>query len=84
MATIARTLNLPYYAVIFTSEQSDVCTGDADMAKGVMELVQGQPGFLGVERASGITTSYWRDFASVRPWKENERHPPAQANGKAV
>ncbi|EPZ46323.1 MULTISPECIES: antibiotic biosynthesis monooxygenase family protein [Alicyclobacillus] len=84
MATIARTPTPPYYAVIFTSERSDVSDGYADMAKDMMELVQGQPGFLGVESAPGITISYWRDLASIRQWKENERHQLAQANGKAV
>ena len=52
----------PYYAVIFTSISSDQQQGYAEMAKKMEEIVQNQPGFLGMDSVraqQGITISYW-------------------------
>ena len=64
MSSIADTPEPPYYAVIFTSLQSDDLEGYHEMAAHMLELAHDQPGFLGVESAReglGITVSYWRD-----------------------
>lgn len=58
---IANTPEPPYYAVIFTSERTDVDEGYAAMAERMLALARTQPGFLGVESARdgvGITVSY--------------------------
>jgi heme-degrading monooxygenase HmoA len=78
----------PYYAVIFTSQRTDVEHAEYnEMADEMERLAAEQPGFLGVESARdangfGITVSYWKDEASIAAWKANARHRQAQAAGK--
>ena len=75
----------PYYAVIFTSQQTGNSEGYAQMAQRMVELAQQQPGFLGIESAKesiGITVSYWKDLESIRQWKKNAEHLQAQSLGK--
>lgn len=82
---IANTPEPPYYAVIFTSERSDVDEGYAAMAERMLALARTQPGFLGVESARdgvGITVSYWRDLESIRHWKSDLEHREAQRLGR--
>ena len=70
---IAETLQLPYYAVIFTSVRTDGDNGYAEMADRMVELARQQDGFLGVESARnevGITVSYWRDLESIKNGKK--------------
>ena len=79
----------PYYAVIFTSRRSDGDRGYGEMAKRMVELAQGMPGYLGVESARGsdglgITVSYWRSEADIARWKQHGDHLQAQAAGKAT
>jgi len=84
--SIAKTPKPPYYAVIFTSEQSEDTEGYSDMAARMGELAQQQPGYLGIESAReglGITVSYWRDLDSIRDWKKNAEHLQAQAKGRS-
>lgn len=87
MATIAKTPEPPYYAVIFTSLQTSSLEGYDDMAERMAALAQEQPGFLGYESARdaqsglGITVSYWRDEESIRNWKANVEHRVAQKRG---
>lgn len=78
-------MNLPYYAVIFTSVRTDIEQGYAEMADLMVEIAKEQEGFLGVESARsdvGITVSYWRDLASIQNWKNNLDHLQAQKMGK--
>lgn len=78
----------PYYAVIFTSQRTDVEHAEYnEMADEMERLAAEQPGFLGVEsardaRGFGITVSYWKDEASIAAWKAHARHREAQAAGK--
>ncbi len=82
---IARTPAVPYYAVIFTSERTDVDEGYEEMAERMVELAQQQPGYLGFESARqglGITVSYWESLDAIRNWKQNSEHLLAQQKGK--
>lgn len=82
---IATTPQTPYYAVIFTSIQSENTSGYHEMAVIMLDLAKKQDGFLGIESAReeiGITVSYWRDLESIRAWKMNVDHQVAQKLGK--
>lgn len=73
-----------YYAVIFTSQQTEEDKGYAQMAKQMEELAKSQPGYLGIESARediGITVSYWKSLAAIAAWKENTEHLAAQRTG---
>lgn len=82
-----KTPKTPYYAVIFTSERTEVDRGYDEMADEMLELVSKQKGFLGAESVRGedglgITVSYWDSLDSIQNWKENVRHQIAQEKGK--
>lgn len=84
----ARTPAAPYYAVIFTSQRTDVAQGYDDMAQRMVQLAERQPGFLGAESARdasgfGMTISYWDSLASITNWKAHPEHLVAQAAGRA-
>lgn len=84
MEKIASTPAPPYYAVIFTSLQSDDLEGYGAMADEMVALAAEQPGFLGFETARsglGISVSYWKDETSIAQWKQNARHRLAQKLG---
>ncbi len=83
----AKTPEPPYWAVIFTNQQSDDTAGYAAMAQTMEALVVQQPGFLGEESArstdgSGITVSYWQSEADMVAWKAVAAHLIAQRLGK--
>ena len=85
MSEIANTPAPPYYAVIFSSLQSDDLEGYEATAERMLELAAEQPGYLGVESAReglGITISYWRDLESIRRWKAHAEHREAQRAGR--
>ena len=85
MSEIADTPTPPYYAVIFTSLQTEDLEGYAQTAARMLELASRQPGYLGVESAReglGITISYWSDLESIRAWKLEAEHREAQRQGK--
>ena len=82
---IADTPKPPYWAVIFTSLQSEDTQGYDEMASRMQELATKQPGYLGFESARdglGIAVYYWKDEASMLNWKENAVHQEAQKMGK--
>ncbi|ESU22416.1 antibiotic biosynthesis monooxygenase [Flavobacterium enshiense DK69] len=82
---IAKTPEPPYYAVIFTSERSEVEEGYSQTADRMVELASQQPGFLGVESARneiGITVSYWKDLESIKNWKMDAEHTIAREKGR--
>lgn len=86
-AGFAATPEPPYYAVIFTSTQTDDHRGYEAMAEAMMNLAHEQPGCLGAESARGedglgITVSYFRDEEALRAWKQHARHLVAQKLGK--
>lgn len=83
---IANTPAPPYYAVLFTSERTELKEGYDTTAERMVELAKEQEGFLGIESARqeiGITVSYWRDLDSIRKWKMNTEHRIAQEKGRA-
>ncbi len=82
---ISKTPVPPYYAVIFTSLRTDGDHGYDKTANRMVELVQKQKGFLGLETARseiGITVSYWKTLEAIQEWKNNLEHLTAQKNGK--
>lgn len=77
--------NNPYYAVIFTSTQSENIEGYAEMAENMELLAKQQDGFLGIDSARnsvGITVSYWRSLEAIKSWKVNSEHLFAQQKGR--
>jgi len=82
----AKTPKPPYFAVIFTSEQSDTLDGYSNFAKRMEELARLEDGFLGIETVragrQGITVSYWSSQESIVKWKKNLEHKEAQNLGK--
>ena len=75
-----------YYAVIFTSKQSDNTDGYAEMAQEMNAFVKKQKGFIAFESVregkNGITVSYWESMEDIRAWSMNERHAEAKKGGK--
>lgn len=74
-----------YYAVIFTSIQTENIEGYSEMAELMEILAKQQPGFLGMESARneiGITISYWQNLESIKNWKANLDHLVAQKKGR--
>lgn len=77
-----------YYAVIFSSQRSDVEAKEYETMAGLMlNLAKTQNGFLGVESARdpngfGITVSYWSTTDDIKAWKANSEHQVAQKFGR--
>jgi heme-degrading monooxygenase HmoA len=76
-----------YIAVIFSSQQSDDDTGYEATSQRLRELAAGQPGYLGIESATGpdgfgITVSYWATEADAQAWKQVAEHAAAQRQGR--
>ena len=67
-----------YYAVIFTSIQSELNKDYEEMAELMISLAKKQPGFLRVGSALSngirITVAYWETEESIRNWKNHEKH----------
>ena len=86
MSKIVKTFQVPYYAVIFSSQRTDGDKGYSKMADKMVELASLQEGFLGVESARdnelGITVSYWSSLESIKNWKEHSTHRIVQEKGK--
>jgi heme-degrading monooxygenase HmoA len=87
---LTETFPTPYYAVIFSSIRT---AHDADgyhqAALRMLELVQAQPGFLGVESARnesglGITVSYWANEAAILAWKNHREHREIRERGRSI
>jgi len=76
---------IPYYAVIFTSTQTDDTEGYSEMAEKMETLARQQEGFIGIESARntiGITVSYWESLDAIKNWKANTEHLFAQQKGR--
>lgn len=87
MPGFATTPEPPYYAVIFTSKRTEGDHGYNAMMEVIAGLSVEQPGYLGRESARtaegfGVTVIYYKDEASIRAWKQNEKHLAAQRIGK--
>ncbi|GGG37489.1 antibiotic biosynthesis monooxygenase family protein [Bizionia arctica] len=75
----------PYYAVIFTSTQTEHIEGYSEMAIKMEALAKRQPGFIGLESAReslGITVSYWDSLEVIKNWKQESEHFFAQQKGR--
>ena len=75
----------PYYAVIFTSIQTENIEDYSEMANLMETLAKQQSGFLGIESARneiGITVSYWQNLENIKNWKANLDHLIAQKKGR--
>ena len=78
----------PYYAVIFSSQRN--AHGEADYhaaADALFAIVQGQPGFLGVESTRdgdgfGITVAYFDSEENIRRWRNEATHAATRERGK--
>lgn len=74
----------PYYAVIFTSIQTETTEGYAEMAQQMEALAKQQKGFKGIDSARndiGITVSYWESLEAIQQWKQHTDHLIAQRKG---
>jgi heme-degrading monooxygenase HmoA len=93
--SFALCLKIPYYAVIFSSQRSQInraegAAGDdgyGAMGDRMVELAAQQPGYLGVESVRGvdgfgITVSYWESESAIRNWKAQTEHLEAQRLGR--
>ncbi|WP_339755386.1 antibiotic biosynthesis monooxygenase [uncultured Winogradskyella sp.] len=75
----------PYFAVIFTSTQTENTKGYAEMADKMETLAEQQKGFIGIDSAKndvGITVSYWESLDAIKNWKANTEHLFAQQKGR--
>ncbi len=75
----------PYYAVIFTSTQTEHTEGYAEMAEKMEALAKQQKGFISIDSARedvGITVSYWESLEDIKAWKQNSEHIIAQQKGR--
>jgi heme-degrading monooxygenase HmoA len=80
-------VEVPCYAVIFSSSRTEGDREYSATAQRMQELAKGMPGYLGIESARGadgfgITVSYWRDEASIAVWRRHREHVLAQERGK--
>lgn len=88
MTRLADTPEPPYYAVIFTSLNTQIdAEGYARTAERMLELAAHQPGYLGVEETRdvdgvGITVSYWESLDDIEAWKNKSDHLDAQRLGR--
>ncbi|MBT8280396.1 MAG: antibiotic biosynthesis monooxygenase [Muriicola sp.] len=76
----------PYYAVIFTTQRTEIDAGYEEMAQKMEALAALQPGFLGYETARndiGISISYWESLEAIARWKNHADHLEAQKLGRA-
>lgn len=83
----------PYYAVIFTSTQTEATEGYSEMADKMEALAKEQKGYLSHSSAKndtstslsdqvGITVSYWESLDAIKNWKANTEHLFAQQKGR--
>jgi len=75
----------PYFAVIFTSTQTDHTEGYAEMANKMETFAKQQKGYIGIDSARndvGITVSYWESIDAIKQWRVNTEHLFAQQKGR--
>lgn len=83
---IAKTLAIPYYAVVFTATRTDMDAGYEEMVQKMTDLAQKQDGFLGIESSTNnkleISVSYWSSIEAIKKWKDQTDHEAAQKLGR--
>ena len=87
MLLAKKSLEPPYYAVIFSSQRGIDDPSYNQMTEFLETLAQVQPGFLGIESArnidgKGITISYWKSLEDIKGWKKQTDHQSAQQQGQ--
>ncbi|HTA64358.1 MAG TPA: antibiotic biosynthesis monooxygenase [Xanthomonadaceae bacterium] len=86
--SFASTPEPPYYAVVFSSQRSDIdALGYYEASNRMIELAAQQPGFLGVETTRGvdgfgITVSYWESEEAIAAWKRDAEHTEVRKHGR--
>jgi heme-degrading monooxygenase HmoA len=84
----ASTPKPPYYAVIFASQRTAHGEDDyEEAATRMFEVVQQQPGFLGVESTRdaegfGITVAYFDSAENIARWRNHAEHTAVRERGK--
>ncbi|MGW0967785.1 antibiotic biosynthesis monooxygenase family protein [Streptomyces sp. NPDC002516] len=78
----------PYYAAVFTSVRREEDDGYAETSERMEELVQGIPGYLGMDHARtpgglAITVGYFRDEDAIKEWSAHAEHRSAQRRGRS-
>lgn len=76
---------IPYYAVIFTTTQTENVNEYQEMSELMENLAKLQDGFLGIDSARseiGITVSYWTNLEAIKNWKHQSEHLLAQKKGR--
>ncbi|MDH5610407.1 MAG: antibiotic biosynthesis monooxygenase [Cyclobacteriaceae bacterium] len=79
---------LPYYAVIFSSQRTDKDHQHyEEMAEGMLKIVEEFDGYLGCESyrnldGKGVTISYWQSLNEIQYWKDNLAHRAVQRMGR--
>ena len=76
------------YAVIFCNQRREGDHGYAEAAARMVELVQQQPGFVGVRSVRGadglgITVSYWDSLEAIAAWRAEAEHAATRERGRA-
>ncbi len=67
-----------YYSLIYTTQRKDSSYVQYDeLAKNFLQLIQKQPGFLGIEivreeNGLGVNISYWKNYQSIINWYKIE------------
>ncbi|WP_164386825.1 antibiotic biosynthesis monooxygenase [Streptomyces sp. OM5714] len=77
----------PYYVAVFTTVRTQEQSEYDETSARMVELVQGVPGFLGVDHAQspgglGVTVAYFRDADALTQWRTNAEHRAAQQRGR--
>lgn len=84
---ITNNLQLPYYAVIFSSILTEDIEDYEAESNRMVELAKLQPGYLGIESArneTGITVSYWESIDAIIQWKNNAEHNIVREKGRST
>jgi heme-degrading monooxygenase HmoA len=77
----------PYFAVLFFSTLKKDAAGYQEAAARMLEKVQKQEGFLGMDSVRGadgrgITISYWRSGEAFHAWGQDAEHLEAQRRAR--
>ena len=90
MPYVSKTPKPPYFAVIFTSINSDMDHSEhTAMSARMHELASTYEGFLGFEPArnedgTGVAVSYWRDLDTIQQWARDPEHRVAKKKGRSL
>jgi heme-degrading monooxygenase HmoA len=84
--SLLKEVELPYYAVIFTSIKSKLEDNYYhQISDELEELAKEIDGYLGIESCRneiGITVSYWKTMDAIAEWRNNWKHIEAKEKGR--